>query len=546
VPTIFISYRREDAEDPAGRLYDNLKLRFGDGNVFMDVDAIPAGVDFVAAIETAVARCDVLLAVIGTRWLTATDANGRRRLSRQGDFVRLELSAALKRGVRIIPVLVQGATMPRADDLPRPLRRLAVLNAVSLRHVSWGQDLASLCRELEQVAPAQTLTLPAALPAAAPASPPRVEAPNVQMPVMSERPWVRRVTLARWSLAVLGAVVGLSTVLFTLRGGISPVITPPEPSAVTREPAASATSTSLPAAASPTVTLAPIASPEPPRALSPEPPAATVETPTLVPTVTVAPVVVDSGQPATATPVIPTSAPLPAGPAPTPPASRPDVVQSVPLPTATSTPTVLPPTPTATSTPTATAVPATLTPTATIIACSPGSIGLMAPGGGFAALWNAMPGIRVAVGCPIAGEVGPATGTIQRFRNGSLIFWHRDAQDTLPQENTIYAVYGDVAGAWQRFDTATLQNRRPDYGCGPGGVVPVEGFGKLMVTYPDLRDRLGNGGCALAPEEPYFAATREPFELGLMLFVKVTTVAGQNPFWVFSGDTTGSFMKYTR
>ena len=115
---IFMSYRREDTAYPAGWLYDRLARHFARGQVFKDIDSIELGDDFVEVITTAVGSCDVLLALIGDRWLTLTGQDGRRRLDNLDDFVRLEIEAALARDVRVIPILVEGARMPRADELP--------------------------------------------------------------------------------------------------------------------------------------------------------------------------------------------------------------------------------------------------------------------------------------------------------------------------------------------------------------------------------------------------------------------------------------------
>src|SRR5215831_16515157 len=100
---IFVSYRRHESRDFAGRLYDRLAGRFGEGQVFIDVDTIEPGVDFAEAISREVATCQVLVAVIGPNWLTATDERGRRRLDDPDDLVRLEIEAALARDVRVIP-----------------------------------------------------------------------------------------------------------------------------------------------------------------------------------------------------------------------------------------------------------------------------------------------------------------------------------------------------------------------------------------------------------------------------------------------------------
>src|SRR5215472_5327650 len=122
---IFVSYRRQDSSHLAGRLYDRLADRFGEDQVFIDVDTIEPGVDFAEEIFRAVAACTVLLAVIGPGWLTAADEGGGRRLDDPDDIVRLEIEAALARGVRVIPILVEGAVMPRRQDLPDSLGGLA-------------------------------------------------------------------------------------------------------------------------------------------------------------------------------------------------------------------------------------------------------------------------------------------------------------------------------------------------------------------------------------------------------------------------------------
>jgi hypothetical protein len=109
VARIFISYRREDSSGWAGRLYDRLSQRFGGDNVFMDIDTIDPGLDFVEVIQQAVGSCDVLVALIGRHWLTSTDEQGQRRLENPEDFVRLEITAALERNIRVIPALLQGA-----------------------------------------------------------------------------------------------------------------------------------------------------------------------------------------------------------------------------------------------------------------------------------------------------------------------------------------------------------------------------------------------------------------------------------------------------
>lgn len=148
---IFISYRRQDSAGYAGRLFDRLSNHFGQDNVFMDIDTIELGVDFVKKIEEAVGSCDVLLAVIGPTWLTITNADGRPRLSDPNDFVRIEVLTALQRDVRVIPLLVQDASMPGEKDLPSELAPLARRNGMKIEHSSFDSDANLLITKLEKM-----------------------------------------------------------------------------------------------------------------------------------------------------------------------------------------------------------------------------------------------------------------------------------------------------------------------------------------------------------------------------------------------------------
>ena len=161
---IFINYRREDAAGHAGRLFDSLGSHFA-GRLFMDVDTLEAGVDFVEAIEQAVGSCEALIVVIGREWLTVKDKAGHRRLDDPADFVRLEVEAALARRIRVIPVLVQDAPMPGAEELPASLARLARRNAIELSDARWAYDadrLAHVIQEILEENPAPPLPTPAA------------------------------------------------------------------------------------------------------------------------------------------------------------------------------------------------------------------------------------------------------------------------------------------------------------------------------------------------------------------------------------------------
>src|SRR5947199_8066846 len=146
--SIFLSYRREDTEGQAGRLYDDLVAVFGPDSVFMDVAAIQPGRDFRKSIDQSLNSCGVFLSLIGKNWLTAKDISGQRRLDDSADFVRIETGAALKRDIPVIPVLVQGASAPKPDQLPDDLKELAFRNAVELTHARWDSDIQALIKAL--------------------------------------------------------------------------------------------------------------------------------------------------------------------------------------------------------------------------------------------------------------------------------------------------------------------------------------------------------------------------------------------------------------
>jgi len=148
---IFISYRREETAGQAGRLYDRLSGRFGTGRVFMDVDSIAIGVDFTTAITEAVSGCDILLALIGREWLSITDSRGRRRIDDPDDFVRVEIEAALQRDIRVVPVLVEGAMLPQASDMPPSLRPLVRRQALMISHVGFGSEVSRLIAAVDAV-----------------------------------------------------------------------------------------------------------------------------------------------------------------------------------------------------------------------------------------------------------------------------------------------------------------------------------------------------------------------------------------------------------
>jgi TIR domain len=147
---VFISYRRADSAGYAGRVMDRLDRDLGRDLVFMDVDAIPLGTNFSKVLHEEVAKCSVLLAVIGPNWLDARDEHGKRRLDNPNDFVRIEIAAALQRNIPVIPVLLEGARIPKADELPEDLKELALRNGMEVRHASFQDDMNRLIRGLKE------------------------------------------------------------------------------------------------------------------------------------------------------------------------------------------------------------------------------------------------------------------------------------------------------------------------------------------------------------------------------------------------------------
>lgn len=139
MPKIIVSYRRSDSSATAGRIYDRLLTYFGEGSVFMDIDAIPFGTDFRTHIRSELLLSDILLAVIGPHWL-GQGTDGTNRIDDEADPVRVEVETALRHGITIVPVLIDGTTMPAAGQLPEPLKDLAFLNAAP---VDMGRDFRS-------------------------------------------------------------------------------------------------------------------------------------------------------------------------------------------------------------------------------------------------------------------------------------------------------------------------------------------------------------------------------------------------------------------
>jgi hypothetical protein len=148
---IFLSYRRGDSGPTVGRMFDSLAAYFGRDAVFKDVDSIPVGASFPEHLITVLQQCGVTLVVIGLQWAIIADESGAPRLDSSGDFVRIEVETALKSNALVIPILVDGASMPSAERLPESLRPLRKLNATSVRpDPDYHTDMARLIKSIER------------------------------------------------------------------------------------------------------------------------------------------------------------------------------------------------------------------------------------------------------------------------------------------------------------------------------------------------------------------------------------------------------------
>jgi hypothetical protein len=147
---IFINYRRDESGHAAGRLYEWLARAFGADKLFMDVNNIPAGCDFSDNLTKQVAACDAMLAIIGPNWLNAKDEHDSRRLNNPDDFVAIEIAAGLALNIPVIPVLVDGARMPRAAELPDSLKPLTRRQALEVRHANFGRDAEALIARMRE------------------------------------------------------------------------------------------------------------------------------------------------------------------------------------------------------------------------------------------------------------------------------------------------------------------------------------------------------------------------------------------------------------
>jgi hypothetical protein len=191
---LFINYRREDSAPYAGRLYDRLTTHFGEDQVFIDIDQIEPGEDFVEVINRKVSACDIAIVAIGPQWLSATDASGKRRLDDEEDFVRMEIVAALQRQIRVIPVLVGGARMPGRHDLPEALAPLSRRNAIEVSETRFHADVNRLIEAIEKSIAVvekeaeQSATHAAPLPELEAVRPPEPKSKDLPEPSESTKP----------------------------------------------------------------------------------------------------------------------------------------------------------------------------------------------------------------------------------------------------------------------------------------------------------------------------------------------------------------------
>ena len=230
---IFISYRREDSSGYAGRLYDRLAARFGRERVFMDVEGIDPGTDFIDAIDSAVASCTVLLVLIGPKWLGDDIGKDTRRIDDPHDFVRLETAAALRRKIRVLPVLVNDAEMPGEAELPPDLKALARRQAIEINHKQWDASTGEVLKALDRIFGTDT--------------------PRWRLPAI--------IATACITLAIGGGLLWLNRPLDDT--------TPPPPTLLSAAPPAPVPAESLPEASLPATPTTATATAKPPTAIKP-------------------------------------------------------------------------------------------------------------------------------------------------------------------------------------------------------------------------------------------------------------------------------------
>jgi PAN domain-containing protein/TIR domain-containing protein len=204
MPKIVISYRRSDSDAIAGRIRDRLANRYGEDSVFMDIDSIPLGIDFRQHVKGALSESNVVIAVVGTKWLGPRH-RGQPRIQQDTDPVRIEIETALASGIRLIPVLVNNASMPKPSDLPASLEQFAYHNAAEIdAGRDFHQHMDRLIREMDQIAGVKAVDPPTPAPSAT-VSPP---AGSPAMPVQHKRLLIAGL-LGAVVAAVVAAIVGV-------------------------------------------------------------------------------------------------------------------------------------------------------------------------------------------------------------------------------------------------------------------------------------------------------------------------------------------------
>ncbi|RIW15105.1 toll/interleukin-1 receptor domain-containing protein [Algoriphagus lacus] len=198
---IFISYRREDTSGESGRLKDKLEQVFGQENIFYDVETLEVGLNFDQSIAKALDESKVLLAMIGPHWLKVTDSEGKPRILKSQDWVRKEISLALQKNLRVIPILVNGATMPDSKDLPDELQELSLKHAKEISSSRWNYDVSELVKVLEKIIDKKEEPKPQPVPE------PRTN-PRPYVPLPQQKSW-----WAKNYLWVLGSVLFFAVIV---------------------------------------------------------------------------------------------------------------------------------------------------------------------------------------------------------------------------------------------------------------------------------------------------------------------------------------------
>jgi hypothetical protein len=228
MPSIFVSYRRSDAPGHAGRLYDRLVSRFGEANVYKDVDSMKPGADFTEVIERTIERCDAMVVVIGRGWLETEPGSDAPRIDDPRDWVRIELARALRREIPVVPVLVAGAVMPTAETLPEDIRALTRRHAVALTEATWTPQVDQLLETLNESDTARGKRTRQAAPV-------RTKPLRARAGSSPRRRWTIALTATLWMplvslgygradriASLVGAVVGLLLAAFLFLGSTSP------------------------------------------------------------------------------------------------------------------------------------------------------------------------------------------------------------------------------------------------------------------------------------------------------------------------------------